>query len=228
MFVSKRDCSKYRWRSKTGPAKYGSPRTFRWAGNSSIRNRTGLSRKAPGRPSPAMIPPGAAARFEISIPFPPEAGDYEIYVSPHSAALAAGPTRAANHSCGFWCSAAEGDIQVLAQEITTVRSLRWRRIWAALPKTVRKPPQNHRSEPSPDPVHGAARYSGALSRVVWRRLLDRSESTVAHDDVFFRLRHRAADAALEQTRAAPVLRSIFSPGCCPGSRFRNPWGGRRP
>jgi lipopolysaccharide transport system permease protein len=116
------------------------------------------------------VPPGESASFEISIAFPPEAGEYEIYVSHIQ------PTQGWAYMRGepflrILVRAADGDIQVLAQEITTVRSLRWRRIWAALPKLFASPlrtiAQNHRLIGSMARRDILARYRGSFGDVFW-------------------------------------------------------------
>jgi lipopolysaccharide transport system permease protein len=116
------------------------------------------------------VPPGESASFEISIAFPPEAGEYEIYVSHIQ------PTEGWAYMRGepflrILVHAADGDIQVLAQEITTVRSLRWRRIWAALPKLFASPlrtiAQNHRLIGSMARRDILARYRGSFGDVFW-------------------------------------------------------------
>ncbi len=76
-------------------------------------------------------------------------------------------------------------------------------------QTVRKPAADRRPEPSPDPIHGASRYSGALSRVFWRRLLDGPQSAAADGDVLLRLRHRAAHA-LRRRPEPHRFRALFS------------------
>jgi lipopolysaccharide transport system permease protein len=116
------------------------------------------------------VPPGESASFEISIAFPPEAGEYEIYVSHIQ------PTQGWAYMRGepflrILVRAADGDIQVLAQEITTVRSLRWRRIWAALPKLFASPLRtialNHRLIGSMARRDILARYRGSFGDVFW-------------------------------------------------------------
>ena len=82
------------------------------------------------------IAPGATAKFEISIPFPPEEGAYEIYLShiqPSGGwAYASGdPFLRILVEAGSVASG--GQLRVLSQEITTLRALRWRKIRTALP-----------------------------------------------------------------------------------------------
>jgi lipopolysaccharide transport system permease protein len=125
-------------------------------------------------PVGADVPPGATANFEISIPFSPEAGAYEIYLShiqPHNgwAYLRAEPflrilVEAAADGSG-------GQLRVLEQEITTVRSLRVRRMWTALPKLFASPlrtiAQNHRLIRSMARRDILARYRGSFGDVFW-------------------------------------------------------------
>jgi lipopolysaccharide transport system permease protein len=116
------------------------------------------------------VPPGARANFEISIPFPPEAGAYEIYLSHIQ------PSRGWAYASGepflrILVEEADGHLRVQAQEITTLRSLRWRRIWAALPKLfatpVRTIAQNHRLIRSMARRDILARYRGSFGDVFW-------------------------------------------------------------
>ena len=120
------------------------------------------------------IPPDAAARFRISIAFPPEAGVYEIYLShiqtPDGWAYARGePFLRILVEVGS--EGSEGELRVLTQEITTLRSLHWRRIWAALPKLFASPlrtiAQNHRLIGSMARRDILARYRGSFGDVFW-------------------------------------------------------------
>jgi lipopolysaccharide transport system permease protein len=121
-------------------------------------------------PAPDEVRPGASAKFEVSIPFPPEAGAYEIYLShiqPSSGWAYAG----GEPFLRILVDAADGQIRIVAQEITTVRSLRWRRIWAALPKLLASPlrtiAQNHRLIGSMARRDILARYRGSFGDVFW-------------------------------------------------------------
>jgi lipopolysaccharide transport system permease protein len=125
-------------------------------------------------PVAADVSPGGSANFEISIPFPPEPGAYEIYLShiqPSTGwAYALGEpflrivVEAAREETG-------GQLRVLTQEITTLGSLRWRRIWAALPglfaTPVRTIAQNHRLIRSMARRDILARYRGSFGDVFW-------------------------------------------------------------
>jgi lipopolysaccharide transport system permease protein len=115
------------------------------------------------------VAPGEAARFELSIPMP-DAGAYEIYVShiqpPASWAYARGEP-----FLRILVQASEGRLQVVAQEIATLRSLRWRRIRAALPRLFASPvrtiAQNHRLIRSMARRDILARYRGSFGDFFW-------------------------------------------------------------
>ncbi len=122
-------------------------------------------------PVPSDVAPGGTAKFEISIPFPPEAGAYEIYLS-HIQASSGGWAYARGEAfLRILVDTADGQLRVLAQEITTVRSLRWRRIWAALPKLFATPlrtiAHNHRLIGSMARRDILARYRGSFGDVFW-------------------------------------------------------------
>jgi lipopolysaccharide transport system permease protein len=115
------------------------------------------------------VAPGDAARFELSIPMP-DAGAYEIYVShiqpPASWAYARGEP-----FLRILVQASEGGLEVVAQEMATLRSLRWRRIWAALPRLFASPvrtiAQNHRLIRSMARRDILARYRGSFGDFFW-------------------------------------------------------------
>jgi lipopolysaccharide transport system permease protein len=125
-------------------------------------------------PVAGNVSPGAAAKFEISIPFPPEAGAYEIYLShiepSEGWAYARGAPflRILVEAPG---EGSDGELRVQAQEITTVRSRRWRRIWAGLPKLFASPlrtiGRNHRLIRSMARRDILARYRGSFGDVFW-------------------------------------------------------------
>ncbi len=120
------------------------------------------------------VAPGATANFEISIPFPPEAGAYEIYLS-HIQPADGWAYARGEPFLRILVEAvsvdSDGELRVLAQEITTVRSLRWRRMWAALPKLFASPvrtiAQNHRLIRSMARRDILARYRGSFGDVFW-------------------------------------------------------------
>ena len=120
------------------------------------------------------VPPGATADFEISIPFSPEAGAYEIYLSHIHAQNGWAYSRGEPFLRILVEAAADergGQLRVLEQEITTVRSLRLRRMWAALPKLFSSPlrtiAQNHRLIRSMARRDILARYRGSFGDVFW-------------------------------------------------------------
>jgi len=121
-------------------------------------------------PVASDIQPGAAAQFEIPIPFPPEPGAYEIYISPIR------PSDGWAYARGgaflrILVESADGVLHVEAQEITTVRSLRWRKVWIALPKLLASPlrtiARNHRLIRSMARRDILARYRGSFGDIFW-------------------------------------------------------------
>ena len=117
-----------------------------------------------------MWPPGETASFDISIPFPPESGGYQVYLSHIQTPGGWAYTRGLPF-VRISVEAAEGRVSVLAQEISTVRRLRWRRLWASLPKLVTGPlrtiAQNHRLIRSMARRDILARYRGSFGDVFW-------------------------------------------------------------
>jgi lipopolysaccharide transport system permease protein len=116
------------------------------------------------------VAPGSSAAFDVSIAFPPEAGGYQIYVSPiqqpGSWAYARGET--------FLRIAAEtgdGEIRVLEQEVTTTSKLRRRQLRGALPGFITGPwrtlIQNRRLIRSMARRDILARYRGSFGDVFW-------------------------------------------------------------
>ncbi len=182
------------------------------------RMDSGQHRCSAGRDAPASI-----SRFR----FQPESGAYEIYVSPIQPpdgwAYARGEPFAAHRGR----RPSDGQLRILEQEITTLRYVALAADVGGAAEVVRESRAHHRPKPSPHPFHGAPRHSGALSRLIRRRLLDGPESAAAHGDLLFRFRNRACRRASGPIRAAPVSRSTFWPGCCRGSRFPSPWAAPR-
>jgi lipopolysaccharide transport system permease protein len=121
-------------------------------------------------PVAADVPPGASARFDIAIPFLPDSGEYEVYLSPIQQPDGWGYARG-ERFLRVGVEAREGQLRILAHEITTVRSLRWRRMWAALPKLVASPVrtvvQNRRLIRSMARRDILARYRGSFGDVFW-------------------------------------------------------------
>ncbi|HEV2690208.1 MAG TPA: hypothetical protein VGV35_16735, partial [Bryobacteraceae bacterium] len=115
------------------------------------------------------VTPGQSASFEINIPFPPEAGGYRIYVSPIDRdgwAYAKGePFLLVNVEAG------DEEVRVLGHDITTLRTLRWRRIRRALPRFFSGPlrtiAENRRLIRSMARRDILARYRGSFGDVFW-------------------------------------------------------------
>jgi lipopolysaccharide transport system permease protein len=125
-------------------------------------------------PVAADIAPGATAKFEISIPFPPEAGAYEIYLShiqPSGGWAYAGGDQFLRILVEAGSEVSGGRLRVLSQEITTLRALRWRKIRAVLPSLFATPlrtiAQNHRLIRSMARRDILARYRGSFGDVFW-------------------------------------------------------------
>jgi len=116
------------------------------------------------------VPAGGAANFEISIAFPPETGGYEVYLSYIQPSIGWAYARG-EPFLRILVEAANGQVRILAQEITTVRSLHWRRIWTALPRLFASPvrtiAQNHRLIRSMARRDILARYRGSFGDVFW-------------------------------------------------------------
>jgi lipopolysaccharide transport system permease protein len=121
-------------------------------------------------PVAGAVGPNANAKFAISIPFPPEPGEYEIYVS-HIESPGGWAYSRGEPFLRILIHAGDGGLRILEQEITTVRSLRRRQIWAALPKLfatpVRTIAQNHRLIRSMARRDILARYRGSFGDVFW-------------------------------------------------------------
>ncbi|MGP0073101.1 MAG: ABC transporter permease [Bryobacteraceae bacterium] len=121
-------------------------------------------------PVDGELPPGGSAKFELKIVFPPEPGAYEIYLShvqtPGGWAYARGEP-----FLRILVQAADGQVRVLEQEMTTVRVLHWRHAWQALPKLFASPvrtiAQNHRLIGSMARRDILARYRGSFGDVFW-------------------------------------------------------------
>jgi lipopolysaccharide transport system permease protein len=120
------------------------------------------------------VPPGAMANFAISIRFPPEAGAYEIYLSHIQPGGGWAYTRGEPFLRILVEAVGEemgGRLRILAQEMVTVRLLRLRRIWAALPNLIASPvrtiARNHRLIRSMARRDILARYRGSFGDVFW-------------------------------------------------------------
>lgn len=116
------------------------------------------------------VAPGEIEPFDISIAFPPEAGSYQIFISPIRqpggwAYLRGEPfVRIIAHAEG-------GEVRILEQEIVTARELRWRRRRRALPRFFSGPwrtvVENRRLIRSMARRDILARYRGSFGDVFW-------------------------------------------------------------
>jgi lipopolysaccharide transport system permease protein len=120
--------------------------------------------------APREVPPGETATFEISIPFPPEAGGYQIYISPIQQPEG-WAYRRGRPFLRIVAEASEGEVRVLRREIATAGRLRLRRMRNALPKffaaPVRSILENHRLIRSMARRDILARYRGSFGDVFW-------------------------------------------------------------
>ncbi|HEV8037436.1 MAG TPA: ABC transporter permease [Bryobacteraceae bacterium] len=121
-------------------------------------------------PVPRDVAPGQTVSFEISIPFPPETGGYQIYVSP----IQQPEGWAYRRGMPFLrivAQASNGEVRVLGREISTAGKLRLRRIRNALPKFFSAPLrsilQNRRLIRSMARRDILARYRGSFGDVFW-------------------------------------------------------------
>jgi homopolymeric O-antigen transport system permease protein len=116
------------------------------------------------------VPPDSTVKFDIAIPFQPDSGSYEVYVSPMQT-----PSGWAYHRGERFLrvnvSAENSQLQILGQEITTLRSLRWRGFFRAMPRLIAAPvraiAQNHRLIRSMARRDILARYRGSFGDVFW-------------------------------------------------------------
>lgn len=121
-------------------------------------------------PAPRDVAPGQSVSFEISIPFPPETGGYQIYVSPiqHPEGWA---YRRGMPFLRIVAQASNGEVRVLGREIATAGKLRLRRMRNALPKffsaPIRSILRNHRLIRSMARRDILARYRGSFGDVFW-------------------------------------------------------------
>ena len=121
-------------------------------------------------PVPRDVAPGQTVSFKISIPFPPETGGYQIYVSPiqHPEGWA---YRRGMPFLRIVAQASNGEVRVLRREIATAGKLRLRRMRNALPKffsaPIRSILRNHRLIRSMARRDILARYRGSFGDVFW-------------------------------------------------------------
>lgn len=116
------------------------------------------------------VQPRGTANFEIAIPFHPEPGAYDVYVS-HIQPSSGWAYARGGAFLRILVEVSDGEVRILEHEITTVRSLRLRRAWAALPKMFSSPvrtiAQNHRLIRSMARRDILARYRGSFGDVFW-------------------------------------------------------------
>lgn len=121
-------------------------------------------------PAKHDVAPGQAAEFEIAIPFPPEAGGYQIYVSPIEQPAGWAYQRG-ERFLRIIAHASDGEVRILERELATSKKLRMRRLRSALPKffaaPVRAVVQNHRLIRSMARRDILARYRGSFGDVFW-------------------------------------------------------------
>ena len=121
-------------------------------------------------PVPREVPPGQPVTFELLIPFPPETGGYQIYVSPIQQP-GGWAYRRGEPFLRIVTQASDGEIRVLDQEIATPRKLRLRRMRSALPKffaaPIRSILENYRLIRSMARRDILARYRGSFGDVFW-------------------------------------------------------------
>ena len=117
------------------------------------------------------VAPGEIESFDISIAFPPEAGSYQIFISPirQPGGWAYFAGRAV--SCELSRKLRAARVRVLEQEIVTARELRWRRLRRSLPRFFSGPwrtvVENRRLIRSMARRDILARYRGSFGDVFW-------------------------------------------------------------
>ena len=116
------------------------------------------------------VAPGETESIEISIAFPPEAGGYQVFISPIQEA-AGWAYRRGEPFARIVAETAGGEVRVMEQEITTARALRWRGLRRAIPKFFVGPwrtvAENHRLIRSMARRDILARYRGSFGDVFW-------------------------------------------------------------
>jgi lipopolysaccharide transport system permease protein len=119
---------------------------------------------------PREIVPGETASFEISIPFPPDAGGYNVYVSPIQQPEGWAYLRG-EPFLRIAAETSDGLVHVLNYEVATNSSLRRRKIWRSLPKffsaPVRTIASNRRLIRSMVRRDILARYRGSFGDLFW-------------------------------------------------------------
>lgn len=114
--------------------------------------------------------PGAEASFNLSISFPPEPGKYQVYFS--AIAQPDGWTYARGEPfLRVLAEVVDNTVHMVDHEITTLRRLRWRRLWAAAPRLLSAPfrtiANNRGLIRSMARRDILARYRGSFGDVFW-------------------------------------------------------------
>lgn len=121
-------------------------------------------------PLPCDVSAGESAPFDVPIAFPPEPGEYLIYISPVEQSRGWSYTRG-EPFLKIHAEVSAGEVRLLDREVTTLRSLRRRRLRAALPKFFSGPwrtvIQNRRLIRSMARRDILARYRGSFGDVFW-------------------------------------------------------------
>lgn len=116
------------------------------------------------------IPPGEVALFEMSIPFPPDSGGYNVYVSPIQQPEGWAYIRG-EPFLRIAAETSDGQVRILDHEVATSSALRRRRIWRTIPKFFSGPIQtitkNHRLVRSMARRDILARYRGSFGDLFW-------------------------------------------------------------
>jgi len=121
-------------------------------------------------PVPRDTPPGESVSFEISIPFPPETGGYQIFVSPVRQPEGWAYDKG-EPFLRIVAQVIDGAVYVTEQEIATARQLRLRRLRTAIPKFFLAPIRviagHRRLIQSMARRDILARYRGSFGDVFW-------------------------------------------------------------
>ena len=121
-------------------------------------------------PLPRDLAPGEAVRVDVSIPFPPEAGGYQIFISPIEESGGWAYVRG-EAFVRIVAQVGGGEVWVVEQGITTTGQLRRRKLRRALPRFFSGPwstvTANHRLIGSMARRDILARYRGSFGDVFW-------------------------------------------------------------
>lgn len=116
------------------------------------------------------VAPGEIELLDICIVFPPEAGGYQIFISPVEQPGGWAYVRG-EAFIRIVAEVADGQARIVEQEITTVRALGWRRLRRSLPKFFSGPwrtvVENRRLIRSMARRDILARYRGSFADVFW-------------------------------------------------------------